>query len=153
MLWEEKLAQLYKEIRCVDACEKFFEPRPSLVSGRILMSLFLCEGKSQINPRSFKDQRLNQVFKKLSRSSFKNLFYRGLRWSGLLLVGIYRNFFAGFLGGACRFSPSCSCYAQEAFLKHEPVRAIKLTASRLAKCRPGGPFGFDPVPDGGKSAR
>jgi putative membrane protein insertion efficiency factor len=47
----------------------------------------------------------------------------------------------------CRFSPSCSCYAVEALETHGSRRGLWLTVRRLARCRPFGPSGFDPVPD------
>lgn len=50
------------------------------------------------------------------------------------------------LGGACRFSPSCSAYAVEALEQHGLVRGGLLAARRLARCHPLGGWGFDPVP-------
>jgi putative membrane protein insertion efficiency factor len=47
----------------------------------------------------------------------------------------------------CRFTPSCSSYAREALTVHGTGRGVWLTARRLARCRPFGPSGFDPVPD------
>ena len=47
----------------------------------------------------------------------------------------------------CRFSPSCSSYALEAFEVHGSRRGAWLTISRLARCRPFGPSGWDPVPE------
>ena len=47
----------------------------------------------------------------------------------------------------CRFTPSCSNYAHEAFETHGTARGFWLTLRRLARCRPFGPSGFDPVPD------
>jgi uncharacterized protein len=47
----------------------------------------------------------------------------------------------------CRFTPSCSCYAHEAITVHGAGRGLWLTVRRLARCRPFGPSGFDPVPD------
>ena len=47
----------------------------------------------------------------------------------------------------CRFTPSCSNYAHEAFETHGTTRGFWLTLRRLARCRPFGPSGFDPVPD------
>jgi uncharacterized protein len=47
----------------------------------------------------------------------------------------------------CRFTPSCSCYAREALTVHGTRRGLWLTVRRLARCRPLGPSGFDPVPD------
>jgi putative membrane protein insertion efficiency factor len=46
----------------------------------------------------------------------------------------------------CRFVPSCSDYALEALEGFGARRGLALTARRLARCRPGGPFGLDPVP-------
>jgi hypothetical protein len=46
----------------------------------------------------------------------------------------------------CRFYPSCSNYAAEAFTVHGFWRALALTARRLLRCRPFGPHGVDLVP-------
>lgn len=62
------------------------------------------------------------------------------------LVGAYRTFGTTFLGGSCRFEPSCSAYAVEAINSLPPNRACLLIIARIFKCRPGGDFGFDPVP-------
>lgn len=64
----------------------------------------------------------------------------------LLLIGIYRSFGTQFLGGSCRFEPSCSEYAVEAVKTHSPSAAIRLIFFRLMKCHPWGSHGFDPVP-------
>lgn len=47
---------------------------------------------------------------------------------------------------ACRFIPSCSNYALEAVDRFGARKAIPLVLRRLGRCRPGGPFGLDPVP-------
>ena len=46
----------------------------------------------------------------------------------------------------CRFYPSCSSYAAEAFTVHGFWRGLALTARRLLRCRPFGPHGVDLVP-------
>ena len=46
----------------------------------------------------------------------------------------------------CRFTPSCSTYAVEALQVHGSVHGLWLTVRRLARCRPFGPSGWDPVP-------
>jgi putative membrane protein insertion efficiency factor len=47
----------------------------------------------------------------------------------------------------CRFTPTCSHYAVDAVSRYGVRRGVALTARRLGRCRPGGPSGFDPVPD------
>ncbi len=46
----------------------------------------------------------------------------------------------------CRFTPTCSSYALEAFEVHGTGRGLWLTVRRLVRCRPFGPSGWDPVP-------
>jgi putative membrane protein insertion efficiency factor len=65
-----------------------------------------------------------------------------------LVVGIltlYRRLISPVLPAACRFYPSCSCYAIESFKKYGVVRGTLLTLRRLAKCHPFHPGGYDPV--------
>lgn len=69
-----------------------------------------------------------------------------LKLLAVVLLGFYRSFLTAFFGGACRFEPSCSEYARDAFYQHRIDRAFILTFKRLLKCRPGGPYGYDPVP-------
>jgi putative membrane protein insertion efficiency factor len=64
----------------------------------------------------------------------------------LLLIGAYRTIGTSFFGGSCRFEPSCSEYAVECVHQHSVGRAIGLIAKRIVRCRPGGSYGFDPVP-------
>lgn len=59
---------------------------------------------------------------------------------------LYRVFLSPFLGGRCRFEPSCSCYAEQAFKQHTFSIAAGLVVRRLGQCRPYGRFGLDPVP-------
>ncbi|MGB8542547.1 MAG: membrane protein insertion efficiency factor YidD [Candidatus Acidiferrales bacterium] len=68
-------------------------------------------------------------------------------WVSLALVQFYRTFLSHFFGGACKFYPSCSKYAQEAIARHGARRGIVLALKRLGRCRPFTEGGFDPVPD------
>jgi len=47
----------------------------------------------------------------------------------------------------CRFTPTCSQYAKEAVARHGALRGLGLAVRRLGRCRPGGPSGYDPVPE------
>jgi uncharacterized protein len=69
--------------------------------------------------------------------------------SWLLIAGIhvYRLTFALFLGGNCKFYPSCSHYAEQAIKIHGPKRGTVLALKRLLRCRPFTKGGHDPVPD------
>jgi hypothetical protein len=72
-----------------------------------------------------------------------------------LLVGIFRTYQLVRVGrvSPCRFTPTCSHYAVEAVSRHGARHGLALTARRLGRCRPGGPSGFDPVPDHSSSSR
>ena len=52
----------------------------------------------------------------------------------------------------CRFYPTCSSYALEAFDTHGTMRGGWLTFRRLVRCRPLGTSGVDPVPPARQSA-
>lgn len=46
----------------------------------------------------------------------------------------------------CRFTPTCSQYMIECLEEFGTIKGLKLGIKRLLKCRPNGPFGYDPVP-------
>lgn len=53
----------------------------------------------------------------------------------------------------CRFTPTCSHYAHEAVSEYGPARGSWLAVRRLARCRPFGPSGYDPVPERTRQSR
>lgn len=63
----------------------------------------------------------------------------------LLFLRIYQALRAG-RASPCRHYPSCSAYAVEAVELHGARRGAWLAAKRVARCRPLGSRGFDPVP-------
>ncbi len=61
-------------------------------------------------------------------------------------VRVYELTIRPLTGGHCRFAPSCSAYAREAFCTHGAASGAKLTARRILRCHPWHPGGYDPVP-------
>ncbi|MDR1857141.1 MAG: membrane protein insertion efficiency factor YidD [Desulfovibrio sp.] len=70
----------------------------------------------------------------------------GLRALCVLPIRLYQWCISPILPPGCRFHPTCSEYASEAILRHGILRGGWLALRRLARCRPFGGFGFDPVP-------
>ena len=62
------------------------------------------------------------------------------------LIRGYQLLLGPFMGGACRFEPSCSQYAMEAIATHGTWRGAMLAVKRLSRCHPLAAPGFDPVP-------
>jgi putative membrane protein insertion efficiency factor len=72
---------------------------------------------------------------------------RYLKLLGKLSVQFYQATLSYFLGGNCRYYPSCSHYAVECFEKHNFFNAIRLTVLRILSCHPFSKKSFyDPVP-------
>jgi putative membrane protein insertion efficiency factor len=69
-----------------------------------------------------------------------------VRWAAVGLIRAYRMTFAGMFGGQCRFSPSCSHYAEDAIRTHGVLRGVALGAWRILRCNPFGAGGIDLVP-------
>lgn len=65
----------------------------------------------------------------------------------LYLVRAYRYVLSPLMGNHCRFYPSCSCYAEEAIIRHGAIGGSWLTLRRLARCHPWHEGGCDPVPE------
>lgn len=63
------------------------------------------------------------------------------------LIAFYRAAVSPLLPGSCRFVPTCSEYGLIAFKRFGFRRGFVLTAKRIIRCRPGGPHGYDPVPE------
>ena len=55
----------------------------------------------------------------------------------LHMLNFYQRWLSLYIGGHCRFVPSCSQYAQIAFRKYGFMQGCWLTVKRLAKCHPG----------------
>ena len=69
----------------------------------------------------------------------------------VFFIRVYRIAFAPVkvmlgLQGCCRYTPTCSKYAEEAICTHGVCRGLGLGLHRILRCHPWGGAGFDPVP-------
>lgn len=63
----------------------------------------------------------------------------------IFLIKIYQSIPSN-IHNACRFTPTCSSYAIEAYENYGFFKGSILTIKRLFRCSPFGSFGYDPVP-------
>lgn len=63
-----------------------------------------------------------------------------------LLIRGYQLCLSPFLGGHCRFDPSCSQYAREGIAVHGAAKGSWLALKRILRCHPFCRGGYDPVP-------
>ena len=63
------------------------------------------------------------------------------------LIGLYRKYISPLKPPCCRFTPTCSAYAIEAFQKRGFFVGFALMTWRLLRCNPFCRGGYDPVPE------
>ena len=75
-----------------------------------------------------------------------------MKWIGYLLkrvvigmVYLYRGTLGPFMGGHCRFEPTCSQYMIDAVNKYGPIKGTWRGIKRIARCNPFGGSGYDPA--------
>lgn len=64
----------------------------------------------------------------------------------VVLIRFYQVCISPYKPPTCRFTPTCSEYALQAFRKWGPFKGLYLTVRRLLRCHPWGGSGYDPVP-------
>lgn len=69
-----------------------------------------------------------------------------LYWIAVGIIRFYRKFISPMKAPCCRFLPTCSEYALEAFRRHGFFKGLFLSVRRIFRCNPFGKGGFDPVP-------
>lgn len=62
------------------------------------------------------------------------------------VIRFYQLTFSSLVGNCCRFQPTCSEYAKEAYQKYGIIKGTRLTIWRLLRCHPWAKGGYDPVP-------
>ena len=69
-----------------------------------------------------------------------------VRTALVLAIKAYRLLLSGWLGGQCRFYPSCSAYAEQAVRERGAIVGTALAVWRVARCGPFTRGGVDRVP-------
>ncbi len=72
-----------------------------------------------------------------------------MKYVMIWLIGLYRKFISPLKPPCCRFTPTCSAYALEAFSKRGFFVGLILTVWRILRCNPFSKGGYDPVPERG----
>ncbi|MBO5845608.1 MAG: membrane protein insertion efficiency factor YidD [Clostridia bacterium] len=70
-----------------------------------------------------------------------------MKYVCIWLIRMYQKFLSPLKRNpTCRFTPSCSAYAAEAFMKRGFFVGMALTVRRIFRCNPFCAGGYDPVP-------
>ncbi|HIT46476.1 MAG TPA: membrane protein insertion efficiency factor YidD [Candidatus Cryptobacteroides merdipullorum] len=78
--------------------------------------------------------------------TFQSIVRRVLAFPFILLIKFYQLCISPLKPPTCRFTPTCSQYALEAFRKYGPIKGFWLSLKRILRCHPWGGSGYDPVP-------
>lgn len=70
-----------------------------------------------------------------------------MKYLCMALIRWYRKYLSPLKPNCCRFTPTCSAYALEAFSKRGFFVGLGLTVWRILRCNPFCRGGYDPVPD------
>ncbi len=62
------------------------------------------------------------------------------------LIRLYRKHISPMKTPCCRFTPTCSQYALEAFEKYGFFKGLYLSVRRVLRCNPFCKGGYDPLP-------
>lgn len=63
----------------------------------------------------------------------------------IFIIKIYQKFISPLLPPSCRFYPTCSQYAIEAFEKYGAFRGFMKASWRILRCNPFNKGGYDPL--------
>ena len=108
------------------------------IPAELLTSTKICINKSSGGSDSSSDS--DKSSKEENKQQEKDILVQ----LSLSLIDFYRNELSPFMPKSCRFIPSCSNYAFEAYTKYGAAKGFILTAWRIARCNPFGGRGYDP---------
>ena len=103
-------------------------------------------GESGRRKRACEGSGVPDSGRKSGTMSFGTVVKRVLSAPFILLIHFYRFCISPFTPPSCRFTPTCSQYALEAFRKYGPLKGGWLSLKRILRCHPWGGSGYDPVP-------
>ncbi|MHB8842142.1 MAG: membrane protein insertion efficiency factor YidD [Candidatus Aquicultor sp.] len=63
----------------------------------------------------------------------------------IALIRLYQNYISPMLRPSCRYYPTCSSYALQAIDKYGFFKGGFMATSRILRCHPFSPGGYDPV--------
>ena len=69
-----------------------------------------------------------------------------MKRAAILIIRFYQVAISPLMPARCRFIPTCSQYAIEAYTKYGFWKGTWLTLRRISKCHPFHEGGYDPVP-------
>lgn len=70
-----------------------------------------------------------------------------MKYLAMLLIKFYQKCISPFFPAKCKYHPTCSAYAMEAFRKFGFFRGFLLAGWRILRCNPWSMGGYDPVPE------
>lgn len=69
-----------------------------------------------------------------------------MKYLTLGLIRLYQRLLSPLLPPSCRFVPTCSQYGVEALTHFGMIKGGWLALTRILRCHPFNPGGYDPVP-------
>ncbi|MGN0623769.1 MAG: membrane protein insertion efficiency factor YidD [Oscillospiraceae bacterium] len=70
-----------------------------------------------------------------------------MRWIFVYLIKFYKKFISPMFPARCKYYPTCSSYALEAYRKHGFIKGTILSVWRILRCNPWSNGGVDHVPE------
>jgi putative membrane protein insertion efficiency factor len=64
----------------------------------------------------------------------------------IFLITVYKKYISPLKPATCRFYPSCSEYTIQALKGYGISKGLRLSISRISRCHPFNPGGYDPLP-------